>query len=175
MGRLLGLAVFLLSTFAFAGANPPPKLKPVPEQNLKADPLLKKFWHLDQIGAEDAWKTSLGSPEVIVSVVDSGIDYNHPDLAPNLHRKNTEWPMDGFDSDGNEFEDDVIGWDFVQGGPLPFDRSGHGTFMASIIAAAYNNGVGGAGVCPKCSLMTARFINWEGLGDTEDAILKMRF
>ena len=59
---------------------------------------------------------------------------------------------------------------YVKNNFLPFDKTGHGTFVAAIAAGVKDNGLGAAGVCPRCSLMGIRFLNYEGLGDTEDAI-----
>lgn len=161
----------MFSCLANADSPVAPPLQPLPTQtNPLPDPLLNSMWHLQKIGAQRAWKTCLGDPNVTVAIVDSGVDYNHPDLALNIRRNQNEWPVDGLDSDLNGFIDDVIGWDFVKGFYLPFDRAGHGTFMASIIAARHQNGIGGSGVCPLCTVLPLRFINWEGLGDTEDAI-----
>jgi thermitase len=168
---LLALVVIFAGKSTVGGANPPPKLleKPMVKTEV-TDPLFEKAWHLEHSNILEAWKTSIGSSKVTLAIVDSGINYNHPDIAPNLRWKKSEWPMNGIDDDGNGFIDDVIGWDFISNGPFPFDRSGHGTFMAATAAGAYNNGIGSSGVCPKCSLIAFGFLNYKGLGDTEDAI-----
>jgi len=163
------LFLFLCAT-ALAKENLPPPLKPVPPIEKKSDPLMEKAWHLKTIQAQEAWKLSQGSPDITLAVIDSGVNYNHPELIHRIKRKETDWPANGFDDDQNGFVDDVIGWDFVRGLHLPMDRTGHGTAMAAIMAGSLENGQGAAGVCPKCSIMPLRFINWEGLGDTEDAI-----
>ncbi|NBX92656.1 MAG: hypothetical protein EB120_05760 [Proteobacteria bacterium] len=165
----------LLVTLGHAKDNLPPPLHPAPPTKNVADPLFEKAWHLKEINVAEAWKTTFGRPEITLAVIDSGVDYNHPELANQIKRKETEWPANGHDDDNNGFVDDVIGWDFVRGFYLPMDRTGHGTAMAAIMAGAYHNGIGAAGVCPNCSVMPLRFINWEGLGDTEDAILGMRY
>lgn len=159
----------LQSTVALS-ANLPPALLPVPIQSQATDPLLKEMWHLGNVRALQAWKVTEGLSSVRVAIVDSGIEYNHPDLAPNIFRKLAEFPANGIDKDNNKYIDDIIGWDYVRKCHLPFDKTGHGTFMASLVAARKENGEGGAGVCPRCSLMALRFINGEGLGDTDDAI-----
>ncbi|NBX68911.1 MAG: hypothetical protein EBR01_08120 [Proteobacteria bacterium] len=164
-------AVLTFSVFlSFANASTPPLQHPFKPSQDGSDPLMKKAWHLKRIKAFSAWKKTQGSPKTTIAIVDSGIIYNHPEVAPNLRRKTLEWPSNGVDKDENGFIDDIIGWDFVKGNFLPFDRTGHGTFVAAIAAGAKNNGVGAAGVCPNCSLMPLRFLNYEGLGDTEDAI-----
>ncbi|MBM4302872.1 MAG: hypothetical protein FJ112_00930 [Deltaproteobacteria bacterium] len=160
------LVVFL----SLAQASNPPLKHPFKPTSTGSDPLLKKAWHLKRINAYEAWKKVKGNPNTTIAIIDSGINYNHPEVAPNLRRKTTEWPSNGVDKDENGFIDDIIGWDFVKGSFLPFDRTGHGTFIAAIAAGVLNNGLGAAGVCPKCSIMPLRFLNYDGLGDTEDAI-----
>ena len=159
----------LLSTLT-ATAKPPTLQHPFTATVEGSDPLMQKAWHLKKIGAFSAWKQELGSPEITLAIVDSGINYNHPEVAPNLKRKLADWPSTGVDKDENGFIDDIIGWDFVRGNFLPFDKTGHGTFVAAVAAGVKNNGLGASGVCPQCSLLPLRFLNWEGLGDTEDAI-----
>ncbi|NBT57741.1 hypothetical protein EBT16_03045 [bacterium] len=174
-GKHTFLFLILMSSLALAKENLPPPLKKVPDLKKNPDPLMEKAWHLKNIRAEEAWKISTGNPNVTLAVVDSGVDYNHPELIHRISRKQTEWPANGLDDDQNGFVDDVIGWDFVRGLHLPMDRTGHGTAMAAIMAGSLDNGEGAAGVCPRCSIMPIRFINWEGLGDTEDAITGMRY
>jgi subtilisin family serine protease len=168
--KLITLFLHLGIVLSFTQAQTPPLQHPWKSGPTESDPLIKKAWHLKKIKAVTAWKKTEGNPETTIAVVDSGINYNHPEIAPNLRRKHAEWPSNGVDKDGNGFIDDMIGWDFVKGSFLPFDRTGHGTFVASLAAGVKNNGLGAAGVCPKCSIMPLRFLNYEGLGDTEDAI-----
>ena len=101
-----------------------------------------------------AWDLTTGSPAVIIAVIDSGIQLNHPDLQPNIFVNTGEIPGDGIDNDKNGFDDDVTGWDFV--GPNldspvhdkdPTDFLGHGTKVAGVIGAVGNNSHGIAGVC----------------------------
>lgn len=168
--KLITLFLHLGIVLSFANAQTPPLQHPWSFSSAKPDPLMKKAWHLKKINAFTAWKKTEGNPETTIAVVDSGINYNHPEVAPNLRRKHKEWPSNGVDKDGNGFIDDMIGWDFVKGNFLPFDRTGHGTFIAALAAGVKDNGAGAAGICPKCSIMALRFLNYEGLGDTEDAI-----
>ena len=86
------------------------------------------------IDADVAWKLTTGDPSIVVAVIDSGIDYSHPDLANNLwHNPNEN--DDGLDDDGNGYVDDLSGWDFVHNDNDPVDLNGHGTHVAGIIAA----------------------------------------
>ncbi|MBI2605458.1 MAG: S8 family serine peptidase [Deltaproteobacteria bacterium] len=149
-------------------------------QPVAGDPYLPQSWHLQASRVFDAWNVTRGDRRVVLAFVDSGIDYHNPDIAPNLWRNFREIPGDHVDNDRNGFIDDIIGWNFVNGKwgvgvPDPLDRAGHGTFISGIAAAAEGNGIGGAGVCPNCSIMTLRFLNHDGLGDTEDAILGIRY
>ena len=70
-------------------------------------------WNLPVIAAESAWDLETGSGDVIVAVVDTGVDYRHPDLAANLWRNAGEIAGNGVDDDGNGYVDDDLGWDFV--------------------------------------------------------------
>ncbi|MGZ3710219.1 MAG: S8 family peptidase [Bdellovibrionota bacterium] len=169
---LFCVLVHVQSVTALGGANPPPPISRPKKGNPDSgtDPFLAKQWHLDRIGAKEVWKISMGDPSTTIAIVDSGINYNNPDIAPNLHFNDDEVADNQKDDDKNGFVDDILGWDFVRDAALPFDRSGHGTFMAGIIAAVADNGIGGAGVCPKCSLIPVRFLNFDGMGDTEDGI-----
>ena len=156
--------------FVFSALASQPPLEDPPAVTPGKDPLMENLWHLRNSRTVDAWTITEGDPRITVAVVDSGIHYNHPELNANIRRKRSETPHDKLDNDENGYLDDWIGWDYVRGNWLPFDKAGHGTFMASIIAAVGDNAIGLKGVCPRCSILPIRFINGEGLGDTEDAI-----
>ena len=101
---------------------------------------------------------------VIVAVIDSGIDYYHPDLKSETIWRNTKEQPNGIDDDKNGYVDDLIGWNFVDNDNTPWDHSGHGTHTAGIIAAATGNGKGVAGVNPNAKIMPLRAMNFYGRG-----------
>lgn len=123
------------------------------------DPLLSKQWHYQNFGTTskavegadinlfEAWKLTTGKPDVIVSVVDGGIDITHPDLKESLWVNTKEIPGNGIDDDGNGYVDDIYGYNFSSNrGTITLDDVGHGTHVAGTIAARNNNGIGVGGV-----------------------------
>ncbi len=96
--------------------------------------------------AEGAWDLSTGDASVIVAVLDSGTDVDHPDLAPNVWHNDLEIPNNGADDDGNGFVDDWEGWDFGSGNNDPRSGNFHGTHVTGIINADADNGIGIAGL-----------------------------
>ena len=117
------------------------------------------------ISAKEAWKISQGdnSPNgPLIAVIDTGIDYNHPDLAANMWTNPGEIPGDGIDNDGNGVIDDVHGFNaFAQTGD-PMDGHSHGTHCAGTIGAVGNNGIGVVGVSPKAKLMAVKIFSDKG-------------
>ena len=130
-------------------------------------------WSLDNIHNTDidlpeAFQITQGS-EVIVAVLDSGVDLNHPDLAANIWTNPNEIAGNGIDDDNNGYIDDVHGVSTIDGG-LPQDDYGHGTHVAGIIAAVNNNGIGITGVAPKVKIIPVKILDERGGGDTGSAI-----
>lgn len=139
------------------------------------DPLLSDQWGLyndggwqgtfgADIDAQEAWGITTGT-DVLVAVLDSGVNTLEPDLSPQLYISEGElW--DDTDSDKNGFIDDVMGWDFAANDNDITDVDGHGSNVAGIIAGKADNGVGYAGVCWGCKILPVRVLGDDGWGYT---------
>jgi subtilisin family serine protease len=123
------------------------------------------------IDAVEAWDSFTGFPdELLIGVIDTGIDYLHPDLVDNMWKNPGEVPDNGIDDDGNGFIDDYYGWDFAYDDHDPIDGYGHGTHCSGTIAAKGNNDIGVAGVMWDAKVMAIKFLDDFGSGTTSDAI-----
>ena len=129
------------------------------------------LWGLKQIQGPAAWSRTTGSDQVIVAVMDSGLDYTHRDLAANTWRNPKEEP-NGKDDDGNGIVDDLHGINLCKGEPAgdPRDDLGHGTHIAGTIAALGNNRHDVTGVAWQAKVMAIKFLCREESGTTADAI-----
>lgn len=130
--------------------------------------------HLDNQGIKEAWKylrkegkNPGGSSDVIVAVIDTGVDYNHIDLRNNIWTNSAEIPNNGIDDDGNGYIDDYYGWDCVGNDNDPMDDNGHGTHVAGIISAE-NNSEGIVGVAFNCKVMSLKAGNSSGYFNNSD-------
>jgi hypothetical protein len=126
-----------------------------------------------------ALKDFIAHQEVLVGILDSGIDYYHPDLKDQMHVNSAEI-LNGVDSDGNGFVDDIYGYDFYgfykgEGRPNPNDGLGHGTHIAGIVGAKEGNDIGIAGVAPYVKLLNVRFLDDRGYGNQYDAAAAIRY
>ena len=122
------------------------------------------------IDAPQAWDFSTGSKEVIVAVIDTGVDYTHEDLAGNMWTNPGEIPVNGMDDDNNGFVDDYYGWDFAYDDNDPMDVYSHGTHVSGTLGGVGNNSKGVAGVSWNTHIMAVKFLDDEGYGWTSDAI-----
>jgi len=120
------------------------------------------------IDASAAWDVTQGAPFITIGVIDSGVNYNHPDLINNMWTNPGEIPGNLMDDDLNGYIDDVYGYNFAYGTSDPLDDMGHGTHCAGTIAAEGNNDIGVIGACPECRIMALKFLD-SGGGGTLDA------
>ncbi|OGL94110.1 hypothetical protein A2239_02615 [Candidatus Uhrbacteria bacterium RIFOXYA2_FULL_40_9] len=148
------------------------------------DFFLGSQWYLDRISVYDAWDITTGSPSLIVAVLDSGVDLDHPDLVGNLWVNTGEISGDGIDNDRNGFEDDYFGWDFVDGDsdPRPHTEGSfqdaivsHGTLVSGMIGALSNNELGVSGLNWNVRIMPIRILNEEGIGSSYDVRHAIRY
>lgn len=130
------------------------------------DPALAQAWGLKKASAGKAWTITKGSRDIVVAIVDTGIDIHHEDLKGNLWKNPGETGSDskgrdkasnGVDDDNNGYVDDVHGWNFVSNKPDLTDNHGHGTHIAGIVGAEANNGKGISGIAPEVSLMILKY------------------
>lgn len=119
----------------------------------QGDPEFDKQWNLNSISAPAAWEINRGDSGVVIAIIDTGIDKNHPDLKDKL----------------------TLGYDFVNNDADPDDDNGHGTHVAGIAAASTFNGIGIAGVCPNCSLMPIKVLASSGRGTIANVIKGIDF
>jgi subtilisin family serine protease len=151
------------------------------------DPSFNQLWGLNNTGqtggtadadidAPEAWSTATGAGStVVIGIIDTGVNYNHPDLAANAWVNPGEVAGDGIDNDANGFIDDVHGWDFVNNDSNPMDDNGHGTHVSGTIAGVGNNGVGVTGVSWGAKVMGLKFLNSGGSGSTAGAIAALNY
>lgn len=154
------------------------------------DPLLGNLWGMRNAGqadssnsagvagvdidAERAWDIETGSDNVVVAVIDTGVDWNHPDLAANSWINTAEANgTAGVDDDGNGFVDDIHGMNFTQAGTPnanPLDDHGHGSHCSGTIGARGDDGKGIVGVAWNTKIMALKFLGADGSGSLEGAI-----
>lgn len=143
-----------------------------------SDPLFEQQWHLDAANVTAAWQwledngyEPGGNRDIIVAVIDTGVDYTHPDLAGNMWINAAEYyGTPGVDDDGNGYIDDIHGVTTVSGQRSgdPMDDHGHGTHVAGIIAAQANNGLGGVGVAYNVQIMAIKAAQYSGVLSSAD-------
>ncbi len=165
-----GLALTVLAVTPLAGQGPKPD-DPLYRSRGAWGQAYDDQWGLKRVGftplgaGTSAWEieTGAGRP-VIVAVIDTGLDFFHPDLRPeNVWRNEKEEP-NGKDDDGDGYVDDLIGWNFVGHDNNPWDQAGHGTHVAGIIAAATDNGEGIAGINRGVRIMPLKVMSFLGRG-----------
>ncbi|MCA1767734.1 MAG: S8 family serine peptidase [Idiomarina sp.] len=145
------------------------------------DPAFGDMWALENTGqsggtpgvdidARPAWDITTGDSNIVIGVIDSGVDYTHPDLAGNMWVNPGEVCDNGVDDDGNGVIDDCYGYSAVTSTGDPMDENGHGTHVAGTIGASANNGVGVTGVNWDVQIVGCQFLDASGFGSTAGAI-----
>ncbi|TLY29178.1 MAG: peptidase S8 [Nitrospirae bacterium] len=134
------------------------------------------LWGMKKIEVMNAWVRSTGSEAVTIGVIDTGIDYQHRDLAQNMW-KNPGEKVNGQDDDGNGIVDDIHGANFCNGAMSgdPLDDNGHGSHVAGTVAAVGNNHLDVVGANWKAQLMAVKFLCKDGSGTTADAIQAIQY
>ncbi|HAS15962.1 MAG TPA: peptidase S8, partial [Idiomarina abyssalis] len=145
------------------------------------DPAFGDMWALENTGqsggtpgvdidARPAWDITTGDSTIVIGVIDSGVDYTHPDLAGNMWVNPGEVCDNGQDDDGNGVVDDCYGYSAVNSNGDPMDENGHGTHVAGTIGASSNNGEGVTGVNWDVEIVGCQFLDASGSGSTAAAI-----
>jgi len=138
------------------------------------DPQLGAQWGLGPapgVNAFAAWDVTTGGS--VVAVIDSGIDFSHPDLASQIWTNPGEVPNNGLDDDNNGLVDDFYGWDYHNWDADPSDDNGHGTHVAGTIAAVANNAIGVAGVAPGVKIMPLKITDANGAAYLHNSIFAL--
>ncbi|WP_017716773.1 S8 family serine peptidase, partial [Kamptonema formosum] len=157
-----------------------------PQATSPNDPGYPQLWGLNNTGqsggtpdadidAPEAWDIQKGNPNLVIGVIDTGVDYNHPDLVGNIWQNPGEIAGNGIDDDKNGYIDDTRGWDFAYNDNNPMDGQGHGTHVSGTIAGKGNNGVGVTGVAWNAKIMPIKFLDDTGSGLISNAILAINY
>ncbi|NIA18360.1 MAG: S8 family serine peptidase [Actinobacteria bacterium] len=146
---------------------------------IPSDTYYNEQWYLEKIKAPEAWNEVRTAGNIVIAVLDSGVQIDHPDLRDNIWQSSDEIPDNNIDDDKNGFIDDVNGWDFVNNtaDPSPKFKEGfteagilHGTIVAGIAAASGNNAAGVTGVAWKTKIMPLKVLGDAGEGNTNDVV-----
>lgn len=156
------------------------------------DPLMLHLWGLSNVGQKDsdgtpgvvgvdidvekAWEIETGSSQTVIAVIDTGVDYTHPDIIENLWTNEAEANgVAGVDDDNNGVIDDIHGFNAIDQSGNAMDDHGHGTHCAGTIAAKGNDGKGIVGVNWDAQIMAVKFLDQAGSGTLENAILAIDY
>ena len=129
------------------------------------DPLYNQQWGIPATQVDLVWDTTTGDTTQIIAILDTGVDWLHPDLKNKIWRNKDEIADNGIDDDGNGLIDDIRGWDYIGWDNNPMDLNGHGTHVAGIAAAEGNNEIGITGVSWGAKILPIKIISNDGRGD----------
>ena len=161
-------------------------------QNAPNDPRFGELWGLNNTGDNDpsrtpgtagadiaafkTWEVEKGSKDITIAVIDTGVDYTHPDLAANMWQNEAELNgEEGVDDDGNGYVDDIYGYDFANNDGDPMDGHSHGTHCAGTIGAVHDNEIGVSGVMADVSIVAIKFLTDRGSGTTANAVKAIQY
>ncbi|MCK9451278.1 MAG: S8 family serine peptidase [Bacteroidales bacterium] len=131
------------------------------------DPLYDQQWHIPAVHADLVWDTVQGADSTqIIAILDTGVDWAHPDLQNKIWTNTGEIPDNGIDDDGNGKIDDIRGWDWINNDNNPTDDNSHGTHVAGIAAAEANNEIGISGVSNGAKIMPLKVFQSSGRGNS---------
>ncbi|MBI5402171.1 MAG: S8 family serine peptidase [Ignavibacteriae bacterium] len=134
------------------------------------DPLYSGQYYLNKIYAQNVWDITQGDSTVIIGVIDSGLDFLHPDLKGSYKINYGEIPGNGIDDDNNGYVDDYLGWNFSGNNNNPADDNifSHGTAVTGVLTAGFNNGIGMASIAPACKVLVMKTFDAQGFGYDND-------
>lgn len=145
-----------------------------PNFTISLDPVIEsedgEAWGIEKIQAKRLWEEKIvGSKDIVVAVIDTGVDYTHEALKGNIWTNEKEIPNNGVDDDENGFVDDIHGWDFANGDADPMDDNNHGTHCSGIIGGK------GVGVAKNVKIMALKFLTHDGKGDLLGAVQSIEY
>ncbi len=140
------------------------------------DPMYPQQWHHAAVNAPALWDSTTGDTSQVIGIIDTGVDWDHPDLAENIWINWVEYHgAQGVDDDGNGYVDDIRGWDWISDDNDPNDDNAHGTHVAGIAAAVGDNGIGVTGVSWNSKIMALKVLQSTGYGNSSDVAAAVEY
>jgi len=145
-------------------------------ETIPDDPMYSQQWHHAAVNAPALWDSTIGDTSQIIGIIDTGVDWDHPDLDENIWINWAEYHgAQGVDDDGNGYVDDIRGWDWISNDNDPNDDNSHGTHVAGIAAATGNNSVGVTGVSWNSKIMCLKVLQSTGYGSSSDVAAAVEY